>query len=300
MGTTRLQNKLREGKNMIQSFLILLSLFIMGCDFKSPPVEVDPDTIYDETPIYDEVNAKIPYDFDRHQGVLDISKLQYPNPLQVDYGEFSGFKAANFYSDDNGSIYFTTQKEADAYKTRSELREGRAWSTSSPTGHYWVAEVKLLKPKGGTTPDGKKYGLSAYTWMQVHGPNEPRIHNYPLIRLQWQREFRDEQKELKYDHIWATIIVNEPGEMIIYKNIDLGPRPKNFFRAEVYFKKNILDILIDGKVLYTSNVSYWEDVENYFKAGVYINRFGDGGEATAIFNELYFYDDEDDVPYPHH
>jgi len=277
---------------MKQLILILfITLFTLGCDFKQPPVLTDPDLEYDETPVYIEENANAPYDYEKFQAVLDISKLQYPDPLQVDYGNFAGFKAANFYADSNASLYFTTQKEVNEYKTRSELREGRAWTTASQTGNYWVASLKCLKPAPG---------VSAYTWMQVHGPNEPQIHNYPLIRLQWIREYRDEQQVLQYDHIWATVIVSEPGEMLIYKNIDLGPRPDNFFRAEVYFKNNIMDVIINGKVLYTSNVSYWEEVENYFKAGVYINRVGDGGEATTIFSELYFYDQEDDVFYPHH
>ena len=276
----------------MKMLLFLLSILLLaGCDLKQPPKEGDPDLIFDITPPYDSSTALAPYDFERHKAVLDISKLQYPDPLQVDYGQFHGFHAANFFADENGSIYFTTQKEANAYKTRSELREGRAWSTASPTGHYWVATLKLLKPAAG---------VSSYTWMQVHGPNEPQIHNRPLIRLQWMREFRDKQSQLRYDHLWATVIVSEPGEMLIYENIDLGPRPSGFFRAAVYFKNNIMDIIINGKVIKTYNVKYWQEVQNYFKAGIYINRVLDEGEATAIFHEIYFYTQEKDVFYPHH
>lgn len=125
--------------------------------------------------------------------------------------------------------------------------------------------------------------------------NSTPPYNYPILRLLWAR-----LRDGIYDHLWAVIIVSDPSQDRIYDWIDMGARPKGFFDAEVHIKDNLMTIMINRKVITTRNVTYWEDVSNYYKAGVYINRYGDGGEVSVLFEQLHFYDNPDDVVSPHH
>ena len=269
-------------------------IFISACNLRKPPKTLDPDLVYDAIPLYENNTSFPPYDFDKFKPVIDQSKLQIfkddglssdTNNTTVDYGEFDGKKFPEFYVDTQENLHFEIDKKANTYKTRSELREGpNSWSTSDTEGHYWVATLKCLKPK---------VGITSYTWMQIHGTNDS--YNYPLLRLFWVRD-----REGVYDHIWAIIIITGSDADRIYDYIDLGARPSNFFSAEVHVKNNILDILIDHQLKATRNVTYWQDVQNYFKAGVYIDRYGDGGAVSAIFKELHFYDQSSDVVSVHH
>lgn len=270
---------------MRTALLLFLASFLMfGCDARKPPKEIDYDLIYDEIPVYDELNSTPPYNYEKFQAVLDQSKLQYPDEDNVSAGDFAGFKAPYFYADANETLHFTSQKEPNTYKTRSELRQMNEWSTANADGNYWVATLKCLKPK---------VGISSYTWMQVHGTHDS--YNYPILRLLWAR-----LRDGIYDHLWAVIIVSDPSQDRIYDWIDMGARPKDFFDAEVHIKDNLMTIMINRKVITTRNVTYWEDVSNYYKAGVYINRYGDGGEASVLFEQLHFYDNPNDVVSPHH
>lgn len=265
--------------------LILLVVLFGGCNLRKPPKELDPDLVYDTIPLYDANNSFAPYDDDKFKPVLNASKLQIYHDDVVDYGDFSGKKFPQFYADKDKNLHFEIDKKANTLKVRSELREGpNSWSTADTEGHFWVATLRCLKPK---------VGITSYTWMQVHGTTD--TYNYPILRLLWIRN-----KGNVYDHIWAIIIVSDPNTPNIYEYVDLGKRPNGFFTAEVHFKNNILDILINRNLKATRNVTYWEDVQNYFKAGVYINRYSDGGSVSAIFKELHFYDDSSQVVSAHH
>jgi hypothetical protein len=268
-------------------FLALsITILFAGCNLRKPPTELDPDLVYDTIPLYDANKSSAPYDFPKFQAVLDGSKLQIGyDETVVDYGDFDGKKFPQFYADSDENLHFVISKEAEKQKVRSELHEGpNSWSTADTEGHFWVATLKCLKPKPGIT---------SYTWMQIHGTND--TYNYPLLRLFWVR-----QRESIYDHIWAIIMVSDPDSEKIYEYRDLGERPKDFFTAEVHIKNNIMDILINRQLKTTVNVGYWEDVQNYFKAGVYIDRTLDGGAVSAIFSDLHFYDDSSKVVLVHH
>jgi len=271
-------------KKLLLLLLSLFSLFFIGCDVRQPPQKVDADLIYDKIAEYNETTSNYPYDYEKFQSVLDQSKLQYPNDDLISQGEFATYKAANFYADTDENMNFVTQKESDTYKTRSELREVNEWSTSNVDGNYWVATLRCLKPK---------VGITSYTWMQVHGTSDS--YNYPLLRLLWARSYKG-----VYDHLWAVIIVSDPNSPFIYEWVDMGQRREGFFDVEVHIKENIMTILLNRNIVTTRNVTYWEDVSNYFKAGTYIDRYGDGGEASTIFSQLHFYDNPDDVVSPHH
>ena len=264
-------------------FLILILLFIYGCDYHKPPKEVNLDTLFDEIPVYVESEAVAPYNVEKFQSVIDRCKLQlYREGTGIDYDGFTNYKSPQFYIDNEENLIFAIDKESDTYKTRSELREGpeeNEWYVDDTEGHYWIATLQVLKPA---------VGIESFTWMQVHGTND--TFNYPIIRLFWERN-----REGQYDHLWAVVIISDAYDAKVYEYTDLGARPKGFFRAEVHFKNNLMDIIIDHKLIKTYNVTYWQGVRNYFKAGVYINRYGDGGEVSARFSELHFYDYQDPV-----
>ncbi|MEA3522267.1 MAG: polysaccharide lyase family 7 protein, partial [Campylobacterota bacterium] len=269
-------------------YIMVLTLFFSGCDFHKPPEEVDLDLIYDEIPPYSEATSFAPYDYDTFRPVIDRSKLQlYYDGVAIDYGGFDNYKSSNFYVDSDENLHFTIDKVPETYKTRAELREGPdlySWSTADLEGHYWVATLRCLKPAKG---------VSSYTWMQIHGTSD--TYNYPIIRLLWEREKND-----AYDHLWAVTILSDPYSNNIYEYTDLGPRPDGFFSAEVHVRNNIMDILINHTLIKTYNVTYWQEIQNYYKAGVYINRFGDGGEVSAIFKSLNFFDDPSNIVAAHH
>jgi len=271
---------------MIQHILIFLigTLFIVGCDLRKPPDEiitqqtVNADLIYDKTPIYDESTSQYPADINKFKDVLSNSKYQYPdNSTQVQYNQFDAYKTKNFYADKNNDFYFVLNKEKNSTKVRDELREGpesREWSTSDSDGNFWVATLKCFKPK---------LGISTYTWMQIHGTID--TFDYPLVRLLWVRS-----RNGIYDHFWSIVIISNPFDAKIYEWTDLGKRPNNFFDAAVYIQNNIMKIKINNKVIKSYDVTYWESVANYFKAGIYLNIFQDGGEGTVAFRELQFLD----------
>jgi hypothetical protein len=276
---------------MKQLFLLLVVLFFtFGCDYHKPPKEIDLDSIFDPTPVYNESEAKAPNDVEKFQDVLKRCKLQlYREGISVDYDAFEDYKSPQFYVDSEENLVFSIDKEANTYKTRSELREGpeeNEWYVDDSTGHFWIANLQVLKPD---------VGVDSFTWMQVHGTTD--TFNYPIIRLFWER-----QRNGEYDHLWSVVIISDAYDSQVYEYTDLGARPEGFFRAEVHFKNNIMDIIINHNLIKTYNVTYWQGVKNYFKAGVYINRYGDGGAVTARFSELHFYDYQDpvNVVSPHH
>ncbi len=253
--------------------LVLLAFVLVGCDMRHPPSQtVNDDSTYDELPDYDPDLSFYPYDTQAFQTVLNHSKLQHPdNTVVVDYTAFTNVKAPYFYTDSEGILHMSIAKEANASKTRTELREGpSSWSLKEGENHTFSATLQCLKPKPGIT---------SYTWMQIHGTTE--TYNYPILRLLWQREYKN-----LYDHLWAILIVSDPYQPTLYQWIDLGPRPEGYFTCEVIIEGMIMSILINHEPIDTHNISYWANVDNYFKAGVYIDRYEDGGEVSVLFKSL--------------
>lgn len=277
---------------LLLSFLLLLS----ACDNKQAPIEPNLDLIFDALLPYSETNASAPYSLEKFQSVLNQSNYQYPHAETiVDKGEYGEFKSDAFYLNEDGDFHFALRKDYNTVKERSELRQvcrnpqtgefdtNSGWKTSDKEGNFWVAEVRCFKPEV----------TQSYTWMQVHGINGTditlndgtvvRSFNYPIIRLTWER-YRDGV----YDHIWAIVITSYPRTPKTYDWIDLGPRPDNFFKAEVHFQNNIMKVIINEILMTSYDVTYWEEEPNYFKAGIYINRFDDGGEAYIAYRKLRF------------
>ncbi len=287
---------LHTGKIMKILILSIISLFFLSCDFKKPPIEQDLDLIYDKATIYSDESTKPPYSSPKFKSVLNQANYQFPHSVTIArLAAYGDFKTDAFYLDEKGDLYFSLRKDYEKVKERSEIRQvcinsetGKrdtdvGWKTSEANGNFWVSEIRCFKP----------YETQSYTWMQVHGIDGTDItlndgtivksFNYPIIRLTWER-YRDGV----YDHNWAIIITSYPRTPKTYEWVDLGPRQDDFFKAEVHFQNNIMKVIIDDIVMSSHDVTYWEEEPNYFKAGIYINRFDDGGRAVIAYRTLRF------------
>eukprot|EP00752_Nemacystus_decipiens_P015226 g13559.t1 len=242
------------------------SEFIINGDSYEPHLKANLSSAADEP---------VPYDLVKFQPVLDDSKLQAPtsSPALIPQGGFPGQSNQYFYLDPTGQ-YMTFQVSGDS--NRSELRQetGTDWQTSTTDRLSLDGRVRLALP-GTQTPE-------QYTFMQIHDTGAGL--NKPLIRLTWQRE-RDSIE----DHLWAAIRTPDDfGQPIADDNldtlsVDLGARPTGFFDASIVVQNNQMKVLIDGQVKVDMDVSYWDGLDNYFKAGVYLQ---DPGEVAVEFDQL--------------
>ncbi|MEO0514274.1 MAG: polysaccharide lyase family 7 protein [Planctomycetota bacterium] len=229
----------------------------------------------------------VPYDLEKFRPVLDDSKLQAPtsSPAKINRGDFEGAANEYFFLDDTGH-YLTFTVTGDS--KRSELRQlSGEWDTASSTPQRLVARVKVYVPE---TP-----GLEQYTFLQIHDTtNDPGSLNKPLIRITRRGDYRKTQ-----DHLWAAIRTpadfDKPISLdnLATLNIDLGPRPEGFFDAEIRVQNSNMTVTIDGETKVDLDVSYWDGLDNYFKAGVYNQ---DPGTSKVEFESLMFLD-SDDTPH---
>ena len=216
----------------------------------------------------------MPYDLAKFRPVLDDSNLQAPtsSPALISRGDFAGRENEYLFLDESRQhLVFTVS--GDGY--RSELRqESGYWQTSTTQEQVLSARVSLPLPETET--------LDQFTFMQIHDTGDGL--NKPLIRLTWQRE-----RLGLADHLWAVIRTPaDPGRPISLDNlsgiqIDLGPRPVGFFDAAISVLDNQMRVELDGQTLVDIDVSYWDGLNNYFKAGVYLQ---DPGRGTAVFDQL--------------
>jgi len=262
---------------MKRIILGIVVLFLGGCGNDTHPPQ-NQDEIYDPIPVYHREEAIAPDSYDKFQDLLEGSKLQYPDGgTVVNAGEFAGYKSNFFYCDTRSYLHFTIDKTASMLKIRSELREINEWQTSDIPAHVWQARVKTPKPKKG---------VDTYTWMQIHGTND--TYDFPLLRLAWVRDH-----EGKHDHLWAIVIINTPRKAEenreisnTYSWVDLGKRNSDFFTLTVHIGENKMVISLNDKVIVDKDVTYWQEVLNYFKGGVYMNRHDDVGMATVLFDQM--------------
>ena len=216
----------------------------------------------------------VPYDLAKFRPVLDDSKLQAPtsSPALIARGDFAGQDNEYFFLDPTGEhLVFTVSGESN----RSELRqESGDWQTSAAVEQVLSARVSLPLPETDT--------LNQFTFMQIHDTNDGL--NKPLIRLTWQRERLGQT-----DHLWAAIRTPDDFDQPISNDnlsgfqVDLGPRPLGFFDAVIAVQNNQMTVELQGQTVIDMDVSYWDGLDNYFKAGVYLQ---DPGRATAVFDQL--------------
>ncbi|RUM68781.1 MAG: hypothetical protein DSZ05_00550 [Sulfurospirillum sp.] len=254
----------------------LTLIWLTGCGQSGSSDTENKDKIYDKVSEYNNTVTTPPYDYQKFRTVLNRSRLQYPDiTVVVPSGHFDGYQAPWFYSL-NGDLFFSAEKPANLPTIRSELREESIWKTSDTTRHIWSAKLKCFKPQKG---------INAYTWMQILGTNDS--FNYPLIRLMWVRNYHG-----IYDHLWAIVITSDAYDPnITYDWVDLGERTGDYVSAKVEIADNTMRIFLNDTVIRQYDVTYWQSVDNYFKAGIYINRPKDHGKATVAFHELSFTQD---------
>ncbi len=257
---------------MKKYILFYLILLFSGCGVTDFYTIDGPDDIYDRIPAFDPRSDYAPYDLARFRPVLDRCKLQYPTGTAVPYGKLRDVRRPYFFARDD-AVWFVVHKSREMEKIRSELREKGDWHTDDVPGHSWHANLRCFKPKKG---------VDSYTWMQVHGTDD--TFDYPILRLMWVRNY-----EGRYDHLWAIVIVSDAYvEEKVYEWVDLGKRPGGYFDVDVSFLDNRMEVSVAGKTIISRDVSYWERVANYFKAGVYVNRHDDAGSAAVAFQKLQF------------
>ena len=183
---------------------------------------------------------RAPYDLEKFRSVLDDSKLQAPtsSPTKIDRGDFAGASNEYFFLDKTGRFMtFTVQGEGN----RSELRQSTGdWDTATETPQYLTARVRVLVPEDR--------GLEQFTFLQIHDKkNDNEGLNKPLLRVTRHGRYRGTN-----DHLWAHIRTpknfNQPISLsnLGTKNIDLGPRPKGFFNAQVRVQNSRMIVAIDG------------------------------------------------------
>ncbi|OSX70894.1 hypothetical protein BU14_0641s0007 [Porphyra umbilicalis] len=148
----------------------------------------------------------------------------------------------------------------DGNSHRSELRFNAEWSTNSARTRRLRGRMQLPAP--GRT-------VEQFTWMQVHGGEAAGV---PLLRLYWLRSGKRNGKTRR-DALLAAVRLNTKKKGSgNTKMIYLGQRPDGPFDANIRVKKNTLKVLIMGKTRVNERVSYWSKYQNYFKAGVYIQK----------------------------
>ena len=142
-----------------------------------------------------------------------------------------------------------------------------------------LARVKVY------VPEDKQ--LEQYTFLQIHDKKEgDKGLNKPLLRVTLRGNYKNTR-----DHIWAVIRTpkdyNKPISLknLATENVDLGPRPNGFFDIEVRVQNSHLGIAMGGQIKVNMNVSYWDGLENYFKAGVYNQ---DPGRSKVEFELLQY------------
>lgn len=217
-----------------------------------------------------------PYDVDAFRPVLEESKLQAPtSKALIRQGGFAGQANEYFYVDPSGP-YLTFTVKGDS--KRSELRQMTGdWQTSTATPQRLIGEVQVFFPENES--------MNQFTFMQIHDTtDDPQSLNKPLLRLVWLRSRHGIQ-----DHLWAAIrMPRDMDQPISLDNlsgrfVDLGPRPEGFFKSEVRVQANQMVVLLNDEEKLSMDVTYWDGLNNYFKAGVYNQ---DPGVSKVQFRSL--------------
>ncbi len=218
-----------------------------------------------------------PYDLSKYQPVLDDSKLQAPtSSTLLPRGSFKSQYNQYFYIPDSGNQWMTFEVTGD--HARSELRQITEWYTSDTSTLYkMIGNVLVVDPMEGEVDE--------ITFMQVHDvTNNNNAINKPLVRLVWMRDYRGLS-----NHYWAVIKADACESCSNYDKIDLGEYRDSAVKFEVRIENNTLTIKRDSIAhpeLNKYDISYWGDLESYFKAGVYNQ---DSGTGIVQFESLRYY-----------
>jgi len=196
-----------------------------------------------------------PYNFSKFYSILDVSKLTYPDSHTkvVNYWNFTNYKSDFFYANKNWNLYFILDKKSWDWKIRNELRQwinwkDEGWRIDENKVYHLNAKVKLQKLEKALE----------YTFLQIHS----EVH--PLLRVVVEKE-----KNWKQNHIWAVVRKNTNNSWIRTSRYDLWIVDNYFHSFDIYVWNNNLTIKKDWKTYVNKDISYWPEIKNYFKAGIY-------------------------------
>jgi len=211
-----------------------------------------------------------PYDLTKFRSVLDDSKLQGPTSATlISQGNFAGqYFDPEFVLVSNQYMKFS-RTDWNTSGRRTELRQMNEWRTSDSSANKMIGEVKIFKPSG----------MNECTFMQIHDSGS--APNKPLIRLVWHGE-----RSGISDGIWA-VVRNGAGSSASYTKTHIAPRSSTFEKYEIRVQNNTLKVKLNGVTKISTDVSYWEDLDSYFKAGVYNQG---PGSSKVQFRKLRYYD----------
>lgn len=229
-----------------------------------------------------------PYNYTKYQSVLDDSKLQAPDSstVAIAQGDFEGEYNDYFYIPSSGNKWMTFQIGPDE-KMRSELRQMDNWYTSDATANKMIGEI-LISEKGSA---------DEITVMQVHDdPNDTSNGiNKPLVRIAWlEKQKETGASSYTYDSYFAIVKTgtcsSDCTDYVKYALADYSSSESTKF--EIRVEDNELTIKVDGVAHDEFNgfdVSYWEDLPSYFKAGAYIQS-DTSPDVEVQFETLKYYD----------
>ena len=208
-----------------------------------------------------------PWDASKFRPILRKCRLQSPtaSPTAIKKGDFPGKALNSFYL--SREKYMTFEMSGDS--RRSELRVEDEFSTRTSSKESITGSVKLLNPSGRN--------MEQFTFMQIlgYGRVDGKSFSKPLLRLTWLKERRGTK-----NHLWAIIRTSlEPKTQYI----KLIKRPSDFLKAKIEVQNSRVRVFINGSRKVNKNVSYWNRLSSYFKAGVYLQ---DPGTAKTQFRTL--------------
>ncbi len=236
-------------------------------------------------------NATAPAQFNQFSHILFASKLQRSDPTQTD-GKHSevaknsdlinGYYDNYFYADsESQQLVF----RMSGYKNRSELRVNE---------NFIITEQGIARTLSASfQPIGIKQALQhassgdEVTFLQVHNKGTTATGDgvipHPLVRITYELE-----RNGQYGHYWAALKLNafdcSSGSEYYgsadcdnpYLHLDLGEADlSSMTDMQITIAESRLIITVNGEQKVDYDISYWDQMYSYFKAGVY-NQYDDG------------------------
>lgn len=237
----------------------------------------------------------VPYSHAPYIKALNNANLQQNNPPGTsktdvaDAGEYESFDNDYFYTDTTtGWLTFKMSGESN----RSELRFVDNFRTNTSSTYKLSAEVLPINPTSAVanSTDGQEMTL-----LQVHnkgtsGQTDNSVLSHPLLRIVWDGENRtdDDTGDTYSNAYWAIIKTNAfecsntsgdnynancPDSYDFHYLGNYNASTPTLFEIEV--GDSALTIHVDDVEKVNEDITYWNALYSYFKAGVY-NQYTDG------------------------
>ncbi|MFA0076994.1 polysaccharide lyase family 7 protein [Vibrio artabrorum] len=279
-------------------FVLVLASLTYGCGGSSssdpsasgaPPVSNKPGASH---------GVVAPYEIAKYQNILASSDFQVSDPKGEEGNKTSPVKAGNFQG--YVSDYFYADEETENlifkmanYKMRSEIREGDNFRINEAGVRRTLhAEISLPDIQHAMASSPAEH--DEVTLLQIHNEGTDESGTgylpHPLLRVVWEQE-----RDGLTGHYWAVMKNNAidcssaADSLDCYANsynrYDLGEADLDrFTKFDLSIYENTLSVKVNDEVKVDEDITYWQHLLSYFKAGIY-NQF-ENGEATAYFKAL--------------